>query len=76
MAVLLGVFVAMSFGSADFFGGRASRTAPTLTVLLVGQVVAVTGALVIARRRVVGLVVALLFAGAVLLGWLTALVMG
>ena len=48
MAVLLGVFVAMSFGSADFLGGRASRSAPTLTVLLVGQVVAVVGALVIA----------------------------
>jgi drug/metabolite transporter (DMT)-like permease len=48
MAVLLGVLVAMSFGSADFLGGRASRTAPTLTVLLVGQVVAVAGALVIA----------------------------
>src|SRR5262245_51488007 len=48
MAVLLGVFVAMSFGSADFLGGRASRTAPTLTVLLLGQVVAVAGALVIA----------------------------
>ncbi len=48
MAALLGVFVAMSFGSADFLGGRASRTAPTLTVLLVGQVVAVVGALVIA----------------------------
>ena len=35
----------MSFGSADFLGGRASRTAPTLTVLFVGQVVAVVGAL-------------------------------
>src|SRR5215467_2420564 len=48
MAVLLGVLVAMSFGSADFLGGRASRGAPTLTVLLVGQVVAVAGALVLA----------------------------
>jgi drug/metabolite transporter (DMT)-like permease len=48
MAVLFGVLLAMSFGSADFLGGRASRTAPTLTVLLVGQVVAVTGALVVA----------------------------
>jgi uncharacterized membrane protein len=48
MAVLLGALVAMSFGSADFLGGRASRTAPTLTVLFVGQVVAVVGALVIA----------------------------
>jgi drug/metabolite transporter (DMT)-like permease len=48
MAVLLGVLVAISFGSADFLGGRASRTAPTVTVLFVGQIVAVTGALVIA----------------------------
>src|SRR5262245_65490505 len=48
VAVLLGALVAMSFGSADFLGGRASRTAPTLTVLFVGQVVAVAGALVIA----------------------------
>jgi drug/metabolite transporter (DMT)-like permease len=48
MAVLLGVLVAMSFGSADFLGGRASGAAPTLTVLLVGQVVAIAGALAIA----------------------------
>jgi drug/metabolite transporter (DMT)-like permease len=48
MAVLLGVLVAISFGSADFLGGRASRTAPTITVLFAGQVVAITGALVIA----------------------------
>ena len=48
MAVLLGVLVAISFGSADFLGGRASRTAPTITVLFVGQVVAIVIALVIA----------------------------
>jgi drug/metabolite transporter (DMT)-like permease len=48
VAVLLGVIVAMSFGSADFLGGRASRAAPTLTVLLVGQFVAVLGAIVVA----------------------------
>jgi drug/metabolite transporter (DMT)-like permease len=48
MAVLLGVLVAISFGSADFLGGRASRTAPTVTVLFVGQMVAIVGALVIA----------------------------
>lgn len=34
---------------------------------------AITGALLIARRRVVSLVVALLFAGAVILGWTAAL---
>jgi hypothetical protein len=33
-----------------------------------------TGALLIARRRVVGLVVALVFAGAVVLGWAAAVV--
>jgi hypothetical protein len=33
-----------------------------------------TGALLIARRRVVGMVVALLFAGAVVLGWATVVV--
>jgi hypothetical protein len=31
---LLGVLVAASFGSGDFLGGRASRRAPTLTVLM------------------------------------------
>jgi drug/metabolite transporter (DMT)-like permease len=44
MAVLLGVLVATSFGSGDFLGGRASRGAPTLTVLFVAQIAAVAGA--------------------------------
>jgi drug/metabolite transporter (DMT)-like permease len=44
MAVLLGVLVAASFGSGDFLGGRASRRAPTLTVLFVAQIAAVAGA--------------------------------
>jgi drug/metabolite transporter (DMT)-like permease len=44
MAVLLGVLVAASFGSGDFLGGRASRSAPTLTVLFVAQIAAVAGA--------------------------------
>jgi drug/metabolite transporter (DMT)-like permease len=44
MAVLLGVLVAASFGSGDFLGGRASRRAPTLTVLFVAQITAVAGA--------------------------------
>ena len=43
MAVLLGVLVAASFGSGDFLGGRASRRAPTLTVLMVAQATAVAG---------------------------------
>jgi uncharacterized membrane protein len=47
MAVLLGVLVAASFGSGDFLGGRASRRAPTLTVLMVAQVTAVLGAIVV-----------------------------
>ena len=48
MAVLLGVLVAASFGSGDFLGGQASRRAPTLTVLLVAQGTAVTGAVIVA----------------------------
>jgi drug/metabolite transporter (DMT)-like permease len=47
MAVLLGVLVAASFGSGDFLGGRASRRAPTLTVLMVAQATAVLGAIVV-----------------------------
>src|SRR6478752_8041523 len=47
MAVLLGVLVAASFGSGDFLGGRASRRAPTLTVLMVAQAAAVVGAVVV-----------------------------
>ncbi|MCU1458722.1 MAG: hypothetical protein JWL73_2814 [Actinomycetia bacterium] len=47
MAVLLGVLVAASFGSGDFLGGRASRRAPTLTVLMVAQATAVIGAVVV-----------------------------
>jgi drug/metabolite transporter (DMT)-like permease len=47
MAVLLGVLVAASFGSGDFLGGQASRRAPTLTVLLVAQATAVTGAVIV-----------------------------
>jgi drug/metabolite transporter (DMT)-like permease len=47
MAVLLGLLVAASFGSGDFLGGRASRRAPTLTVLMVAQSTAVLGAIVV-----------------------------
>jgi hypothetical protein len=37
---------------------------------------AISGMLLIARRRVVGLVVACLLAGAVVLGWIAATVLG
>src|ERR1700719_2741095 len=47
MAVLLGLLVAASFGSGDFLGGRASRRAPTLTVLMVAQATAVLGAIAV-----------------------------
>src|SRR3954471_22542423 len=47
MAVLLGVLVAATFGSGDFLGGRASRRAPTLTVLMVAQATAVLGAIAV-----------------------------
>ena len=48
MAVLLGLLVAAGFGSGDFLGGRASRRAPMVTVLLVAQATAVLGAVVVA----------------------------
>jgi drug/metabolite transporter (DMT)-like permease len=47
VAVLLGVLVAMSFGSGDFLGGRAAERNRTITVLFVSQVVALTGAIVV-----------------------------
>jgi drug/metabolite transporter (DMT)-like permease len=47
MAVLLGLLVAASFGSGDFLGGRASRRAPTLTVLMLAQATAVLGAIAV-----------------------------
>ena len=37
MAVLLGVMVAVSFGSGDFFGGQATRQASALGVLVISQ---------------------------------------
>jgi uncharacterized membrane protein YraQ (UPF0718 family) len=56
-------------------GGLGSG--PAMAFLISGagtSVGAMTGALLIARRRVVGLVVALVFAGAVVLGWAAAVV--
>jgi drug/metabolite transporter (DMT)-like permease len=48
VAVFLGCLVAAGFGSADFVGGRASMDASTWAVLLVAQLCAVAGALVLA----------------------------
>ncbi|HWS44612.1 MAG TPA: EamA family transporter, partial [Acidimicrobiia bacterium] len=48
MAVAFGLLVAVSFGSADFLGGRASVRASTVAVVLIGQSIAVAGALIVA----------------------------
>lgn len=51
---------------------------PAMAFIVTGagtSIGAITGLLVIARRRVVGLVVALLFAGAILLGWAAQLLL-
>jgi drug/metabolite transporter (DMT)-like permease len=46
VSVLLGVLVAIAFGSGDFAGGRASMRAPTAAVVVVSQTVAVAGAII------------------------------
>ena len=48
MAVFLGLLVAIGYGSGDYFGGRASRDAPTVGVLFVAQCTALIGAAVVA----------------------------
>lgn len=48
MAVIIGLFVAGSFGTADFLGGLASRRASTLAVLAFAQLCALIGAVVVA----------------------------
>ena len=56
-----------------------SGLGPAMAFLVTGagtSVGAITGAFVIARARVIGLVVGLLFAGALVLGWLTGAVLG
>jgi uncharacterized membrane protein YraQ (UPF0718 family) len=48
---------------------------PAMAFLISGagtSVGAITGALLIARRRVIGLVVTLLLLGAIILGWIAA----
>jgi len=48
MSLLLGLVVAASFGSGDFLGGLASTRAKTVAVLVVVQLCALAGALVVA----------------------------
>jgi drug/metabolite transporter (DMT)-like permease len=48
VAVLIGLLVAIAFGSGDFLGARASQRASTPGVLLVAQVSALTGAVLVA----------------------------
>ena len=83
LAALLGIPVyitsegSLPMVAALMGGGLGAGAAMAFLITGAGtSIPAITGALVIARRRVVGLVVALLFAGGVLLGWFTALVMG
>ena len=45
VAVLLGVLVALSFGTADFVGGRASARASVLGTLVVSQACSLVGAI-------------------------------
>ncbi len=47
MAVLLGVLVALSFGTGDFFGGRASGQASVVGTLVVSQACAFVGAVLL-----------------------------
>ena len=79
LAALLGIPIYLSteaslpMVAALVRGGLGSG--PAMAFLISGagtSVGAITGALLIARRRVVGLVVALVFAGAAVLGWAAA----
>lgn len=47
MGVLLGLCIAAAFGSGDFLGGRSARLAPTISVVVVGQAVALAGAIAV-----------------------------
>jgi uncharacterized membrane protein YraQ (UPF0718 family) len=80
LAALLGVPLYLSteaslpMVAALMAGGLGSG--PAMAFLIGGagtSLGAITGALLIARRRVVALVVALVFAGAVVLGWTAAI---
>jgi hypothetical protein len=77
LAALLGIPVYItSEGSLPMVAALMSGglgAGPAMAFLITGagtSVPAITGALVIARQRVVALVVAVLFTGSVLLGWL------
>ncbi len=48
VAVVLGFFVAVAFGTGDFIGGRASMRASTVAVLVASHAIGVAGALVMA----------------------------
>ena len=48
MAVVIGLLVAIAFGSGDFLGARASQRATTAGVLLVAQISALAGAVLVA----------------------------
>lgn len=48
MGIIIGLLAAACFGSGDFLGGRASRSAPAAVVLLVAQMCATAGAVVLA----------------------------
>jgi len=62
--------------AALMHGGMGAGPAMAFLVTGAGTSVgAVSGALLIARRRVVGLVVLLLLGGAAVLGWIAALVL-
>ncbi len=48
MAVLLGVFVALSFGTGDFFGGRATGRSSAVGTLVISQACGFAAAVVLA----------------------------
>ncbi len=80
VAALLGVPIYISteaslpMVAAPMHGGLGVGPATAFLVSGAGTSVgAISGALLIARRRVVGLVVGLLLAGAIVLGWIAAL---
>jgi drug/metabolite transporter (DMT)-like permease len=48
VGIIVGLLAAACFGSGDFLGGRASRAAPAAVVLLVAQLCAAAGAVLLA----------------------------
>lgn len=82
LAALLGIPVYISSEAslpmvAALMDGGMS-TGPAMAFLVTGagtSIGAITGALLIARRRVVGLVITLLIGGAIILGWIAAVLL-